>query len=300
MNTYTLTSEYKTSDGSQPTVQCESHSIPFLRTDADGLGNRCAIHFVRNPLEMVVSGYLYDQAASEDWMTDNATFEEIIAKNEPCDPLLVNCGISESTQCQQEFRKNKWPGYPEGHHRSVAQVYRCSQSGPMSDLLPAARLKETFPEYLQRVDVDAGLIAQVIWASDDSLAPMDYINPNTQAWTEKTGERIAGLCFADMYTSCPQTWHRSLLHTLEPPHPHLELLTQAASKSCPDRSVTAGYHSSTNQQSEQGLEHPPVDQLVVRLRELDRKHFSGMLNEMEKRLDCGLGAKYDIDAQTSG
>jgi hypothetical protein len=169
----------------------------------------------------------------------------------------------------------------------------------MSELIPAARLKETFPEYLQRVDVDAGLIAQVIWASDDSLAPMDYISSYKEAWSEKVGEPISGLCFADMYTECPQVWRQSLMHTLNPPHPHLELFAASASRSCPNFHDTAESHSSTNQQSERGFEHPPPDEMVVRLRELDRAHFSAMLSEMEKRLHCGLGAKYDINHQES-
>jgi hypothetical protein len=169
----------------------------------------------------------------------------------------------------------------------------------MSELIPAARLKETFPEYLQRVDVDAGLIAQVIWASDDSLAPMDYISSYKEAWSREVNEPISELCFADMYTECFQVWRRSLMHTLNLPHPHLELFAASASKSCPNRQETAEAHSSTSQQSEAGIEHPPLDEMVVRLRELDRAHFSAMLSEMEKRLHCGLGAKYDIYHQES-
>merc|ERR1719465_213723 len=93
-----------------------------------------------------------------------------------CDPLLIDCGIATSSACQEKFKSEQW-SFPHGHHRSVAQVYLCSHSNStVSSLLPEAYGNETFSEYLRRLDTDAGLIAQFIWASDDSLAAMSFYN----------------------------------------------------------------------------------------------------------------------------
>jgi len=262
-------------------VKCHAHDLGHIVSlqqlnDSEA----CFGHITRNPFEMVVSGYLYDMANAEGWMSEaNRTNQDIA-----CDPVLVDCKTADKSSCGT-LRDFAW-NYPDGHHRSVAQLYRCTMSGTLSGLLPDVLAAEKFPEYLRRVDTDAGLIAQTIWASDDSLASMRF--NYDMAAARECGTNV---CFSDFYGDCLAQW-KQILNSWSTPEPYSSALLKAAMKSCPSESDRTKQHSSENKQREAGLNSGKLYALVQRLRELDRLHLNGTLHELERHLGCAVGDKY--------
>jgi hypothetical protein len=242
---------------------------------------------VRNPFEMLVSGYLYNAAGSEPWM--KMTFEQSIAKwNANCDPILVDCGISASKACQEEVKTAQYVPVG-GLVRSVTQLYACSRSGPMASLLPDAQLDETFQEYMTRANPDEALIAQFIYASDSTLYPMLFQHGYFQEHN-----CAKNLCFSSLYTDCKKQWS-SVLKVWETPDVYFNDLLEAAVSQCPGNSEKAEKHSSEHmQETNGGVEHREDHTMVVQMRHLDREHLNGTVSGLETTLECPLGYKYSI------
>merc|ERR1719326_77389 len=99
------------------------------------------------------------------------------------------------------------------HQRSTANVFHNSLSGPLSTQLPDANANETYPDYLQRVDLDAGLIASFIQMSEDTLSSMGFVKDyfKDQSCSITT-------CFGDFYDNCNATWQR-IIRAWEIPEP---------------------------------------------------------------------------------
>lgn len=221
----------------------------------------CLLHVARNPFELVVSGYLYHKAQSEDWLDrtfDNVT-EVIRDTNVP-----GGCGPGANWIC---------PAF-----RGLAQVLSMSRSGPVAGVIPEALGGESFPEYLRRVDTDAGLIAEAIWASNFSLASMRFTSDfvHRQACSQN-------VCHNEFYENCNATWER-VLHFWEIKDPHYSVMLEAAKHSCPNTSPAAREHSSHVQLEKKNLAHVPEHKMVQSLRELDERFLNGTLASLEAHL----------------
>jgi hypothetical protein len=280
-------------NGEEPKIHASSGRLGHVMSEdnvmLEELVNEpaCFEHMVRNPFEMLVSGYMYNSAGSEYWA--KMTFAQVIASaNASCDPLLVDCGIAASKVCQDELKSGQWKTGGLSLLRSITQLYECSRKGPMSSLLPDAKLTESFMEYLQRVDIDKALIAQFIFASDSSMYPMlfqhDYF---------KARECSTELCLSDMYVDCRQQWI-DVFKVWEVPDTYHDDLLKAASTECPNTSEHAEGHSSDSKAQNQGLEHEPYPAMVVQLRHLDQQHLNGTIADIEAKVDCALSSKYAV------
>jgi len=224
----------------------------------------CFLHVVRNPFEMLVSGYLYHMSQSEPWLGN--TFENV-------DTLL-----------KEKFEEPFCVRHPlEG----VSQVFRSSLSGSMSAWLPDAEANETYSQYLQRADLDAGLIAEFIWASNTSLASVLF----TDGFLAESQACSINMCINEFYENCNATWERIFLTWQVPEHHHDRLL-RAATQSCPTTSLNAVTHSSNYQTEKKALAHVPERDMVKRLRELDRTLFNGEIAALEKHSECPARGKY--------
>lgn len=233
--------------------------------------SRCYGQFVRNPFEMVVSGYLYDMAAAERWVLN--TFE---TQGSSCSDLANN-GKDSLPWSLRHCR--------EMH--SAFQVFTVSRSGPLSAALPDAHLNESFADYLRRSDVDAGLLAEYIFAQANTLSTMRMPSGLDNTSLDCTTR----VCFNSFYDDCNGTWLR-LLETWRIPEPQKTAMFQAAIRSCPGADSSAQEHDSSEQLSKANISHPPEPVMVRRLRELDRQYLKGTLAALEEHLGCPVGGKY--------
>mmetsp|Transcript_14616 Transcript_14616/g.25889 ORF Transcript_14616/g.25889 Transcript_14616/m.25889 type:complete len:398 (+) Transcript_14616:30-1223(+) len=224
----------------------------------------CLLHLGRNPFEMTVSGYLYHKAETEDWLL--TTFRDALAGDDGCPPpsswfCLVN--------------------------RGIANVFRESRSGPLSDWLPDAEPEETLPGYMKRVDLDTGLVAQFILDRDYSLASLrftyDYVASHSCS---------VNVCYNEFHDQCQGAWQR-VLKLWQIPEPQYSQMLDAVLGSCPKRSHQVWVHSSSNRSDFVNLEHPPLYDMLMRLRELDRQMLNGTLADLEEHVhECHLSSRY--------
>merc|ERR1711924_106128 len=54
----------------------------------------CFAHVARNPFEIVVSGYLYDMAESEPWLTQIRFKEAVETETRSCEPSVLHGRVS--------------------------------------------------------------------------------------------------------------------------------------------------------------------------------------------------------------
>lgn len=233
-------------------------------TEMNHENNTCLLHIGRNPFEMVVSGYLYHKAEAEDWLEE--TFGSAVEKNNSCPaPSYWTCWAT----------------------KGIADVFRESHSGPFSDWLPDANPDETLPGYMQRVDLDAGLIAEFILARDLSLTSLgftqDYVSNHSCA---------VNACHHEFYENCEGAWQR-IFDSWQIQEPMYTRMLAAVLDSCPETSHRVWTHSSSNQSHEANLEHPPLHDLLVKLRELDRTVLDSYIADLEEHVhECQVTARY--------
>jgi len=220
----------------------------------------CYAHVARNPFEMVVSGYLFNMAESE------------LAWKEA---KLGSPFTNTSTQV-----------------RALAELFNSSRSGPLSAWLPEANASETYAEYLKRVDLDTGLLAEFIVAFNSSLAPMRLAEDFTQSQ-----HCSINVCLGDFFENCGATWHRVLQAWQIPERPY-DAMLGAATKSCPGvakerhNELASEAHSSARQMENMHLRHAPEHVMVNRLKELDRLRLNGRLAALEDHVKCPVSGKY--------
>lgn len=236
---------------------------------------RCLLHVVRNPFELVVSGYLYHMAESEDWLRTH-TFRRAlyyVRKNRVRDGCTPKVG---------------WMCLVL---RGLAQVYRMSRAGPTARLLPTAQDNETFSQYLQRVEAKSGLLAEAIFSSNYSLASMRFTSD-----VVSSRPCSMNVCFEQFYDDCNAVWKR-VLQAWNIKDPHYSKMLRGAMKSCPDKSKGAKSHSSSRAMHHKHLSHAPEHVLLHSLRELDSDVLNGMLASLETHIGssgqpCKLSGKY--------
>lgn len=242
--------------------------LPVPLVDSfDSLGNWyaslepvCYAHVARNPFEMVVSGYLYNMAESESWLNE-WTFGQASASLD-----------SHSKQLHERA--------------ALAEVFRSSRSGPLAAWLPEANANETYPDYLKRVDLDAGLLAESIVGSSLSLTPMRLAEDFTESH-----HCSVHVCFEDFFENCSATWNR-VLQAWQIPEPSYDAMLRAATESCPGVDPHAVEHSSGSQMENMDLKHVPEHVMVNRLKELDRLRLNGRIAALEEHVKCHVSGKY--------
>lgn len=230
--------------------------------------SRCYGQFVRNPFEMVVSGYLYDMASAEPF-----TLKKFGTVKDRCMDLIPGTDEWDYKHCREMS--------------SVFQVFSGSRSGPLSALLLDAKLDESFSEYLRRVDVNTGLLAEYIFAQSNTLNVMRDSN----SFLDSFPHCSMRLCFNDFYDDCNHTWQR-LFQTWAFPEPQKSAMLLAAAKSCPETDSNAHDHDSSELVSQLNISHPPESEMVRRLRKLDLLHLNGALHALEEHLGCPVSGRY--------
>jgi len=238
----------------------------------------CFAQFARNPYELVVSGYLYAMASSEGWML--VPFGEALKADPDSCEVSFQFGQATMSPCQEA-------GYNEvRHQRSTANVFRSSLSGYFSTQLPDANANETYPDYLQRVDLDAGLIASFIQMKEDTWLSMGYVKDFL-----KNQSCAITTCFGDYYEDCNATWQR-VTRSWQIPQPQRDAMVDAATRSCPGVDALEVSHSAHTGMETMNLTHPPEHEMVQRLRELDSFLLNGTIAALEEQIECPVSGKY--------
>eukprot|EP00930_Biecheleria_cincta_P054523 TRINITY_DN4070_c0_g1_i1.p1 TRINITY_DN4070_c0_g1~~TRINITY_DN4070_c0_g1_i1.p1 ORF type:complete len:354 (+),score=40.45 TRINITY_DN4070_c0_g1_i1:127-1062(+) len=187
----------------------------------------CIAHFNRNPFEVLVSGYMYHKAAAEQWCLWSFNFT--LNRVESCQPDYEN------GQMLRFCKGSQTDYWNQTYSNGLARVYMESREGVFADLLPDAKLDENFADYLRRVDPDAGLVAQFIWAYNTTFAPMQFTNSYIQSKSQSCSLNV---CFEDINDNCNATWHR-ILQTWQVEEPQRSAMLRGAVGSCPGSLVSA-------------------------------------------------------------
>jgi hypothetical protein len=263
---------------SDPNIMGHAVSPSMLQTP----GQSCLAHLARNPFEIVVSGHPYHMAESEPFLLDSFG-QAVKIDHDGCEPVFTG-GQAHFTCKNKETSARRYGQFTK--YRSIAEVFRNSISGPLSTWLPDVSLDETYPEYLKRVDLNASLIAEFIFASGESLMPMSFAQNFTQSQPCSLN-----VCFNEFYDDCNATCHR-VLGAWQIQEPQYSAMLRGAMLACPGVDPSAETHSSDAQMRSQNITQKPEHELVKLLRELDRLLLNGTLAAQELNLGCPVGGKY--------
>jgi hypothetical protein len=221
----------------------------------------CWLHIIRNPFEMIASAYVYHAAGSEGWLF--TPFGSVAGR------------LAESTPAFRHV------------YEGITQVMDNSISGPL-DWLPDPKADENYPQWLRRVDLDDGLLAEAIGPTNKSLSSLEFTDGLFRTESQSCN---VDMCFNKFYEDCNASWHQ-VLNAWQIPENRSHRMHTAVMKSCPDESPQTEKHSSDYKGHLSNFTHPPEHELVQRLRELDRLHLGGRIAEMEKRFNCPVSGKY--------
>jgi len=226
-------------------------------------------HFQRNVFEMIVSGYLYHKSGAEMWTTAR---------------LKSRLDIKEAYRWV-ESKTNNREGWNVQYLLGVAAVWSKSVDGTY--LLPFdERNGESYKQYLNRVPVEVGLLAEFTAASVYSLPHMmsySYI-----ADREKHARNFCLSDFEGSYDSCASRWRHVMTH-LRYPDAQLSELTSIAATTCPKPSQGPPEHS-VLQRVHGG---PTPSSLVVLLQDMDAKYLNGTIQKLQDYIGCKLSPAYE-------
>mmetsp|Transcript_140352 Transcript_140352/g.244394 ORF Transcript_140352/g.244394 Transcript_140352/m.244394 type:complete len:387 (-) Transcript_140352:84-1244(-) len=243
----------------------------------------CHVHMTRNPFEMVVSGYKYHMSAVEPEWTTIPNFGDIL-DHDGCSPKYI--GGRMSPICLHP-RHGLQEYFVTLFYTGLANVYKRSHSGNLSAWLPEVKANESWSQYLQRVDSDAGLIANFIWASTTSFPQLRFVNDFVDLQPCSLN-----VCFNEWYDDCNAAWTR-VLKAWQVDEPGYSSMLAGAKKSCPEGNIFADEHSSDYNMKERGVQaEEPSWRMVKRLKELDLLLFNGSIASLEKHITCPLSGKY--------
>jgi hypothetical protein len=260
----------------------------------------CILHLMRNPFEIIVSGYLYHRSTAEEWTTTR--FGTAVAnQSQPPKPKYENGRMSLWTYGEEnssdyvtsvrEFEehppKSKTFGY-YGHMyaHGIARVMEESSAPPFNTFMPEPNASETFSQYLQRAGTDGGLIANAIWANLTTLTPMDFLHDYVEPQ-----QCSLNVCLSEFYSDCEATW-KKIFTTWQIPTKYHHLLFDGAEVSCPLVSKETKKHSSENWAEDKEIDHPPLHELIERMRELDHLVFNGTFSLLEASQSCSVSDHY--------
>mmetsp|Transcript_56531 Transcript_56531/g.103495 ORF Transcript_56531/g.103495 Transcript_56531/m.103495 type:complete len:382 (+) Transcript_56531:52-1197(+) len=243
----------------------------------------CHVHMARNPFELIVSDYKYHMGNGEaDW-TGNIKIGDMLGL-EDCPAMMDGGRMSQYCLTPGGARQPYWLSL---WLKGIENVYHRSRSGNLSAWLPDVRANESWSEYLQRVDTDAGLIANVIWTQTTTLpalkASYDFMESQPCS---------LNVCFNEWYDDCNAAWSR-VLTAWQIEEPGYAAMLAGAKKSCPEGNIFADEHSSDYNMKERGVQaEEPSWRMVKRLKELDLLLFNGSIASLEKHITCPLSGKY--------
>jgi hypothetical protein len=259
----------------------------------------CILHVMRNPFEMLVSGYLYHKAGAEEWTSSR--FGTAMANSQPPKPRFYKGRMSMWTDDDvnspdyvkdaRDFAEHKPLSKVYGYWghlflHGMAKVMNASSAPPLNQIMPEASANESYSQYLQRAGIDAGLIANAIWANITSLGSMKFVHDYAESQ-----QCSLSICLHDFYKDCEATWRR-IVTTWEIPERYHGLLVAGANESCPLVSEETKKHSSAEWSKKEKITHPPLHALIARLRELDKSLFNGTIAQLEASQSCPVSEHY--------
>ena len=248
----------------------------------------CFAHFVRNPFQKVVSGYLYHRAGAEhwtEWALDRLSSKPGTgAQRRGAAPALG--GASWDTQLFESARAVLWP---------TADAAR-----PLEPRLslPAARPGESYRVYLARVDETEGLLAELLRAQGE-MGSMEAVHGRVVASATAVGSaplcESVSVCLGDVAwprggdAAAAAGWAR-VLGGARVPAAHAMRLAGALASACTLRgrsgNMTARGRGAIHATSRAGVADTERARRVAEVVRLDGEHFGGDLLGLERALGC--------------
>jgi len=251
--------EPRSEDRLRKMIRPQQGNVDNVRTG----GDLCVLHLTRNPLEVIVSGYLYHQRADEKWVT------------KPMDQLSPQAILKE-------------PQWTRLFLKGVAAVHRAAVGSAALDnstatfpfplgALAAPLPSESYEEYLLRIPARQGVLAEFVAANETRLpfqlamhrvlaSPQNTVGGQSSSSNNirgkgygntslhnKAAAAAAAACSAqaclpafggssdgaDGEAECERTWQRTL-REVGYPHAWLPALASAAgAASCPSSPLAA-------------------------------------------------------------
>mmetsp|Transcript_114560 Transcript_114560/g.203046 ORF Transcript_114560/g.203046 Transcript_114560/m.203046 type:complete len:388 (+) Transcript_114560:55-1218(+) len=243
----------------------------------------CHVHMARNPFELIVSDYMYHMGNAEPEWTEDVKFGDTLDLDD-CPAMLIDGRMSQYCLTPGGARQPYWLSL---WLKGIENVYHRSRSGNLSAWLPDVMANESWSGYLQRVDTDAGLIANVIWTSTTTMPAL-----KTSHDFMESQPCSLNVCFNEWYDDCNAAWSR-VLTAWQIEEPGYAAMLAGAKKSCPEGNIFADEHSSDYNMKERGVQaEEPSWRMVKRLKELDLLLFNGSIASLEKHITCPVSGKY--------
>jgi hypothetical protein len=245
----------------------------------------CFVQEGRNPFEMVVSGYKYHMAAAEPWC--KTSFKDALQNTSGCQQTFVNGRMVPSCGAWPKH----WP--LKNAYEGLQKLYDSSRYGALAPRLPDIRLTESYSQYLSRLSVEDGLLAEAVFASHMSLEKMRW----TYEWTAKQ-PCSTNVCYNDFFEDCHGTWER-VMQVWCIPSPENSIMQDAAAESCPTTSASAKKHSGESQLStgrHSNSTDLPSSEMVKLVKDLDQELLNGEIADIDRRINCPLSPGYRDEA----
>lgn len=249
----------------------------------------CFIHFERNPIEAVVSGYKY-HLGSED----------------PCEEAITTwtldmCDVLNFTTPVEPIQgvAKKWPidhfTIQNSHLDILCGIWK---DDTLSTLVTEGKVPHMFQNeslrmYLNRVDIESGLLVSAMWTLGTMEIAMETMHDKGEASSCATN-----VCLNDFDTqrTCAETFQRAFETTTDAQGDILSGMVRAATACCANGVIGEPSHASHNADhvgetfSEREL--PSKPDLVAKVVELDSKYLGGELALMAAKIGCAFSDGY--------
>jgi hypothetical protein len=249
--------------------ECESRPEIEIRKilKKGALKGTCFLHLVRDPREIVVSGYLYHRRADEKWSRL---------------PM---------SQLDDTYISSK-PSWNQLYLRGVLAVREAASRNQFgSQLLPSPIGDESYADYLVRIPPEAGLLAEYVAASQQRLPFLALMHDSLRNYPCAHAACLAD--FSGPLGTCERTWERTLLALRYPSAWVPKVAAHAAQATCPKSPAVgrANKHDATLQKGTiPTAELPSV--LMANLVDLDRRTLGGALAHLAETIDCSRSPHY--------
>mmetsp|Transcript_30585 Transcript_30585/g.77897 ORF Transcript_30585/g.77897 Transcript_30585/m.77897 type:complete len:405 (+) Transcript_30585:4115-5329(+) len=274
--------------------------VPMLHSPQVADTGECFLHMERDPYEMVVSGYLYHLTTDEPWV--KRAMDKCYADRSACAKRFTDGKQVQIEEAMQDMELNwglwsladRCSLWQRAYSNGTCAFHALSATGKVA----APLKKESWQAYLNRVDVDSGLLANAMWFANVTFEPMSALHDLAAA-----SSCSANYCLSHFNVACNETWREFFTTAMDAKEPGLSRLVDSVSGSCPAVSAHTSVHStelmraeveSQDATSAGGLKQdvPPKGELMQRLRELDSTHLDGMLAKLAAKVQCPISEDY--------
>lgn len=291
---------------------------------------KCFANFVRDPFEMIVSGYLYHRSLGSDIVTepgfnmwtlsdcDKRDYDEE-SHGKSFTDLLMACDFDKEKLRNRSYMwdvaLNCFQGVPvydlmnsEGFGgvlggvliglHNFKQTCELMQVHPLivEGKVPQMFQNETLTTYLNRVDIESGLLFQSMWFAATTWTPMNALHDLAEA-----SSCAINVCLPsfDTQQTCAETWQNVFEKTIGVQGTLLSGMVETAAAACPHGSIGSkvmsrhSVDSAERKNADQPQkELPSNSEMIAKAIELDSKFLNSTSAAVAAKIACQFSVKY--------